>query len=117
MYDLAGLWVHGTGWIQFEEDVFKRKAYMEKYFETVLKGYLSETQISKEMLDELPFFIDVYLMENIVDEFEVLHNEDDEFDPEDEELQYTFKCFVEEIAYRGFFDTVYNCNAPFQLVK
>lgn len=117
MYDLAGLWVHGTGWIQFEEDALRRKAYMEKYFETVLKGYLSETQISKEMLDELPFFIDVYLMENIVDEFEVLRNEDEAFDPEDEELQYTFRCFVEEIPYRGFFDKIYSCNAPFQLVE
>lgn len=42
MYDLAGLWTNGVGWIQFEPDPGKRKKFMDDYFEMVLAGYRSE---------------------------------------------------------------------------
>lgn len=38
LYDLANLWAHGVGWIQFEPDIAKRKRFMQDYFETVLAG-------------------------------------------------------------------------------
>ncbi|WP_245850708.1 phosphotransferase enzyme family protein [Paenibacillus herberti] len=71
MYDLADLWSHGVGWIQFEPDADKRKKFMDDYFETVLEGYRSETRIENSMLDKLPLFLRVTLMEGIIDTFEV----------------------------------------------
>ena len=57
MYDLASLWGHGVGWIQFEKDVNKRMKFMEDYFETVLDGYRSETDLDDVMLEQLPLFL------------------------------------------------------------
>ena len=75
MYDLADVWTHGVGWIQFEPDVKKRKAFMEEYFHYVLKGYRSENMIDDTLLKKLPLFIDVTILENIVDEVETMLRE------------------------------------------
>lgn len=113
MYDLANLWTHGVGWIQFEQDVDKRRKFMEDYFKTVLAGYSSETSIENSMLDQLPLFIQVTLMENIIDEFEVMRNNGEE--PAcDEELSYHIKCLEEDIPYIGFFHEIYSCEEPFE---
>ncbi|MEK3747658.1 phosphotransferase [Paenibacillus sp. FSL E2-8871] len=113
MYDLANLWTLGVGWIQFEQDVFKRKKFMDDYFKTVLEGYRSETRIEDSMLDTLPLFIQVTLMENIVDAFEVMRNNGEE--PEcDEELSYRIKCLEDDIPYVGFFHEFYSCDEPFE---
>lgn len=102
MFDLASLWTNGVGWIQFEPDVDKRKKFMDEYFATVLAGYRSETGIDQSMLDQLPIFIQVNLMESIVDAFEVMRNNGE--DPEcDEELSYRIKCMEDDIPYMGFF--------------
>ncbi|WP_249716305.1 phosphotransferase enzyme family protein [Paenibacillus sp. J31TS4] len=102
MYDLADLWTHGVGWIQFEPDASKRKKFMDDYFETVLEGYRSETRIEQSMLDKLPFFIKVTFMEGIVDTFEGMRNNGE--DPEcDEDLSYLIKCLEDDIPYKGFF--------------
>ncbi len=113
MYDLANLWVHGVGWIQFEQDASKRKKFMDDYFETVLEGYQSETEIEESILKNLPLFIKVTLMESIVDEFEVMRNAGEE--PEcDEELSYRIKCLEDDIPYMGFFHDIYSCEEPFE---
>lgn len=113
MYDLANLWTHGVGWIQFEQDAGKRKKFMDDYFETVLAGYRSETEIENSMLDKLSLFIKVTLMENIVDAFEVMRNIGEE--PEcDEELSYRIKCMEDNIPYMGFFHEIYSCEEPFE---
>lgn len=113
MFDLAGLWTHGVGWTQFEPDAGKRKKFMEEYFETVLAGYRSETGIENSMLDKLPLFIQVCLMEGIVDAFEVMRNNDEE--PEcDEDLSYRIKCMEDDIPYMGFFHEIYSCEKPFE---
>jgi Ser/Thr protein kinase RdoA (MazF antagonist) len=78
MYDLANLWAHGVGWIQFEKDAGKRQKFMDDYFKTVLTGYRTETRIENLMLDKLPLFIKVTLMENIIDAFEVMRNNGEE---------------------------------------
>lgn len=113
MYDLAGLWTHGVGWIQFEPDACKRKKFMDHYFETILAGYRSETNLEKSMLDKLPLFIQVCNMEWIIDAFEImLHNGEE---PEcDEELAYIIKCLEENIPYKGFFHEIYSCEEPFE---
>lgn len=114
MYDLANIWVNGVGWIQFEQDAEKRKKFMEEYFETVLDGYRSETNIDPSMLEQLSLFIQMVLMENILDQFELQLNNGEE--PEyDEELYYLIKCMEEDIPYMGFFHEIYSCEHPFAL--
>lgn len=113
MFDLAGLWTHGVGWIQFESDADKRHKFMDDYFETVLEGYRSETGIEPSMLEKLPLFIQVSLMESIIDSFEVMRNNG--VDPAcDEDLSYRIKCMEEEIPYMGFFHEIYSCEDPFE---
>ncbi|WP_242655202.1 phosphotransferase enzyme family protein [Clostridium cellulovorans] len=113
MYDLADLWTHGVGWIQFEPDADKRKKFMDDYFETVLQGYRSETSIDNSMLDKLPLFTKVTLMENIIDGFECMMNNGEELEY-DEELSYLIKCMEDDIPYKGFFHEVYSCEEPFE---
>lgn len=65
------------------------------------------------MLERLPLFIQVTLMENIVDAFEGMHNIGKE--PEcDEELSYLIKCMEDDIPYKGFFHEIYSCDEPFE---
>lgn len=116
MFDLAGLWTHGVGWIQFEPDAGKRKTFMDEYFETVLAGYRSETRIEHSMVDMLPFFIKVTLMERIVDEFEGMRNNGEELTCE-EELSYCIKCLEDDIPYMGFFHEMYSAEEPFEYEK
>lgn len=101
LYDLANLWVHGVGWVQFEENVNKRKQFMDDYFNTILAGYRSETNIEESILDKLSMFIQVCLIEYIVDAFEVMRNNEEETDI-DEELLYHIKCLEDDIPYNGF---------------
>ena len=112
MYDLANIWVHGIGWIQFEQDAGKRKVFMDEYFNTVLEGYRSETRINDSMLDRLPLFIQVTLMESIVDAFECMRNNNEELRSE-EELSFLIKCLEDDIPYHGFFHEIYSCEEPF----
>ena len=70
MYDLADLWLNGEGWCYGENDPGRRRKIMNDYFASVLAGYRSETYLPDDMLDKLPLFIDIVLIENIVDEIE-----------------------------------------------
>ncbi|WP_247897864.1 phosphotransferase enzyme family protein [Paenibacillus pabuli] len=114
MFDLASLWINGVGWIQFEPEADKRKQFMDEYFQTVLAGYTSETQVSDAMLEKLPLFIQVSLLENIVDHFEVTQREGEEPEEDDEALLYLIKCLEEDILYKGFFHEIYSTEAPFE---
>lgn len=100
MFDLANLWTHGVGWYQFEPDAKKRMAGMEEYFNTVLAGYRSETEVSEELLHQLPLFIDMVLIENIVDEFECCEREGEDIDYED--IEDAAECLIHKIPYAGF---------------
>ena len=113
MYDLANLWTHGVGWIQFEQDADKRKAFMEDYFRVILEGYRSETKVNDSMLKKLPLFIQAVTMENIVDAFEVMRDNDEELEC-DEELSYLIKCIEDDIPYKGFFHEFYRAEKPFE---
>lgn len=112
MYDLANVWAHGVGWIQFEQDAAKRKKFMEEYFETVLAGYRTETEIENSMLEKLSLFINAVIMENIVDAFEVMINNGEELKC-DEELSYLIKCIEDDIPYKGFFHEIYSSEERF----
>ena len=100
MFDLANLWLHNEGWARQESDPNKRFAIMQQCFELQLKGYKSETSISDELLNQLPLFIDMVLIENIVDEFECAAREGQELDYED--IEDSAECLINGIPYAGF---------------
>ena len=99
MFDLAHTWTHGIGWCQFEPDPKKRVAFMEHYFDTVLEGYRSETDVSEDMLSKLQLFIDMTLIESIVDEFECASREGEEVDEED--IGQAAFCLINDIPLLG----------------
>lgn len=113
IYDLADIWRSGVGWIAAEPDVGKRKEFMDNYFKTALEGYRSETNIENSMLAKLPLFIQVNVMENIVDEFENMRNNGEELEC-DEELSYLIKCIEDDIPYIGFYHEIYSSEEPFE---
>lgn len=113
MYDLADLWTQGVGWIQFDPDPKKRRKFMKDYFTIILDGYRSETELDDNMLNKLPVFINATIMENIVDRYEGMKN--NENDPVcDGELMYLIKCLEDDIPYKGFFHEMYSSEAPFE---
>ena len=100
MFDLAHLWTHGAGWFRGEKDPARRMEGMARYFDQVLRGYRSETDVSEEMLARLPLFIDMTLVEYIVDEFECCARAGEPVDPED--IACEARCLIEDIPYAGF---------------
>ena len=100
MFDLANLWLHNEGWTWQENDSAKRFALMQQCFELQLQGYKTETDIPEEMLEKLPLFIDMVLIENIVDEFECAIREGEELDYED--VEDAAQNLIESIPYAGF---------------
>ena len=99
MFDLANLWLHNEGWTRQEPDPGKRFALMQQCFDLQLQGYKSETDLPEEMLEKLSFFIDMVLIENIVDEFECASREGEELDYED--IEDAAECLIHEIPYAG----------------
>ena len=99
MYDLANLWIHGEGWCRNEKNPVKRMNYMKHYFETILEGYRSETKIDDNLLNKLPLFVDMVLIENIVDEFECAAREGEELDYED--IEDAAEGLIREIPFAG----------------
>lgn len=102
MFDLANLWTHGVGWCQFEENSEKRRAFMKEYFDVILAGYRTETDLSETLLEKLPLFIDMVLVENIVDEFECCQRDDRQIDYED--IEDAAESLIHNIPWAGFFE-------------
>jgi len=101
MFDLAALWIQGTGWCAFERDADKRRHFMKEYFDTVVRGYRSETDLSDGQLELLPFFIDLALVESIVDEFECCRRSGEL--PDYDDITDTSASLIGNIPYAGFF--------------
>ncbi len=99
MFDLANLWIHNEGWTRQETDPGRRFARMQQCFDLQLQGYKTETDIPEEMLKRLPLFIDMVLIENIVDELECCAREGEELDWED--VEDAAKCLIHGIPYAG----------------
>ena len=94
MFDLANLYLHGEGWARNISNPKERQAYMQHYFDTILEGYKTETTIDNTLLNQLPLFIDMVLIENIVDEFECAAREGEEVDFED--IEEAAKCLMKK---------------------
>ena len=99
MFDLANLWIHNEGWTRHETDPAKRFELMRQCFDLQLMGYKTETDLSEEMLEKLPLFIDMVLIENIVDEFECAAREGEELDYED--IEDAAECLINDIPFAG----------------
>ena len=98
----------------FEPDAEKRRIFMDEYFSELLDGYREETDLSQQMLSQLPLFINITLVEYIIDMLECADNKiDDDDDDDDGELEYLIKCLCDKIDYRGFFSPLYDYKAPF----
>lgn len=100
MFDLANLWLHNEGWTRQETDPGKRFALMRQCFDLQLQGYKSETNLPEEMLEKLPLFIDMVLIENIVDELECCAREGES--PDWEDIENAAECLINDIPYAGF---------------
>ena len=99
MFDLANLWLHNDGWTRHENDPAKRFELMQQCFDLQLNGYKTETDLPDEMLEKLPLFIDMVLIENIVDEFECAIREGEESDYED--IEDAAECLIHDIPFSG----------------
>ncbi len=99
MFDLANLWLHNEGWTRQEPDPGKRFKLMQQCFDLQLQGYKTETEVPDELLEKLPLFIDMVLIENIVDEFECAAREGEELDYED--IEDAAESLIHEIPYAG----------------
>ena len=99
MFDLANLWLHNEGWTRREPDPKKRFELMQRCFDIILRGYKTETSVSDEMLEKLPLFIDMVLIENVVDEIECCAREGEE--PDWEDIADAAECLIHEIPYAG----------------
>ena len=100
MFDLANLWIHGEGWFYHIADSEKRMNGMQKYFAAILEGYRTETNVPEELLKALPLFIDMVLIENIVDECECCIRAGEVLDYED--IKDAAECLIHGIPYAGF---------------
>ena len=99
MFDLANLWTHGEGWCRHISNADERMSYMRHYFDTILAGYRTETDISDDLLTKLTLFIDMVLIENIVDEFECCARNGEL--PEEEDIHDAAECLIKGIPYVG----------------
>ena len=99
MFDLANLWLHNEGWTRQEPNPGKRFEIMQQCFDLQLRGYKSEIDLPDELLGKLPLFIDMVLIENIVDEFECAAREGEELDYED--IEDAAESLIHEIPYAG----------------
>ena len=100
MFDLANLWLHNEGWCRHEADPGKRFKLMQQCFDLQLQGYKTETEVPDELQEKLPLFIDMVLIENIVDEFECTAREGEDLDYED--IEDATECLINGIPYAGF---------------
>ncbi len=102
MFDLANLWIHNEGWTRQETDPVRRFELMRQCFSLQLQGYKTETDLPEEMLEKLPLFIDMVLIENIVDELECCAREGEDLDWED--IEDAAECLIHGLPYAGFGD-------------
>ena len=99
MFDLANLWIHNEGWARRETDPKKRFDLMRQCFDLQLQGYLTETDLPDDMREKLPLFIDMVLIENIVDELECCVREGEA--PDWEDIRDASKCLISGIPWAG----------------
>jgi Ser/Thr protein kinase RdoA (MazF antagonist) len=110
-YELASAWEGGVGRIMFK-GLSERKAFMDHYFEQVMEGYSKANILRDGWLAQLPIFIKLIQIEELLYFAQYMGGEDAEIQAG---LKYKIKCIEEDIPYLGFFDSIYSPDKPFQL--
>jgi Ser/Thr protein kinase RdoA (MazF antagonist) len=113
MYDLACAWEGGIGRVMFRP-LAERKAFMDRYMDQVMEGYIRENTLSDEWLARLPLFLRLIQMQELMHYAQYLDEPDEEIQAE---LRYKIRCIEEDIPYMGFYDNLYSHEAPFTLGK
>ena len=81
----------------------KKKSFFGRMTERLEDVLLMRPKPDEEMLEELPLFIDMVLIENIVDKLECCAREGEAPDPED--IEGAAGCLIDDIPYAGFGST------------
>lgn len=111
IYELASAWEGGIGRVM-SRNLEKRKAFMDHYMGTVMRGYNQENSISEIWMEKLPMFIRLIQVEELLHFIQYIEEPDEEIGGQ---IQYKLFCIEHEIPYMGFFDSIYNPDKPFSL--
>ncbi len=111
VYELASAWEGGIGRVMYR-NLEKRKAFMDHYMGTVMRGYDQENSISEIWMEKLPMFIRLIQVEELLHFIQYIEEPDEEIQGQ---IQYKLFCIEHEIPYMGFFDSIYNPDKPFSL--
>jgi len=111
IYELASAWEGGIGRVMFR-DLEERKAFMDRYMDQVMEGYLSENELPAEWMARLPLFVRLVQVEEFLYFVQYIDDPDEEMQGQ---LNYKIRCIEENIPYMGFFDSIYSPERPFSL--
>jgi Ser/Thr protein kinase RdoA (MazF antagonist) len=111
MYDIACAWEGGIGRTMLRPQA-ERRDFMDHYMEQVIEGYNRENTLSTEWPDQLPLFLRLIQMQELMHFAQYLDDPDEELQSE---LRYKIHCIENDIPYMGFFDKVFNPQQPFAL--
>jgi len=111
MYDLACAWEGGIGRAMFRP-LDERRAFMDRYMNFVLEGYQRENHLSQEWLDQMPLFLRLIQMQELMHYLKNLDTPDEELQAE---LRYKIRCIELDIPYLGYFDDLYSPETPFAI--
>jgi Ser/Thr protein kinase RdoA (MazF antagonist) len=111
IYELASAWESGVGWAM-TRGLAERQAFMESTFAQVLEGYRCEHALSDDGLAQVPLFLRVAQMEELVFSLQSLDDPDEEIQAG---IAYKIRCVADGLPYLGFFDAIYNPERPFSL--
>jgi Ser/Thr protein kinase RdoA (MazF antagonist) len=90
----------------------ERQAFMDHYMETLLSGYNHENTLPGEAFEQLPLFIRLIQVEELLHFVQYIDTPDPEIQAR---LRYKIKCIEDQIPFMGFFDPIYNASTPFAL--
>jgi len=111
VYDLACAWEGGIGRVMYRP-LAERIAFMDRYMQDVMTGYTRENTLSEACLAQLPLFVRLIQMQELVHYAQYLDEPDEEIQAG---LRYKIRCIEEDLPYMGFFDSLYSPETPFEL--
>jgi Ser/Thr protein kinase RdoA (MazF antagonist) len=85
---------------------------MDGYMEQVMAGYTRENTLNEAWLGQLPLFLRLIQMQELMHYAQYLDEPDQELQAG---LRYKIRCIEEDIPYMGFFDDIFSPERPFAL--
>jgi hypothetical protein len=87
-------------------------SFMDGYMEQVMAGYTRENTLNEAWLGQLPLFLRLIQMQELMHYAQYLDEPDEELQAG---LRYKIRCIEEDIPYMGFFDDIFSPERPFAL--